>query len=703
MKTKLSVLIISMFAAVSAFAAGDIYEIRPCDEYGLNVGAYTTADKPLGSGTSNLYFNVRLQLRGGGANPNRTALRRQFKLDYYNPTAPWNKIWDDVNNPLKIGIYVSGNLRTASLQRMVPNTLSGTNFFDCVFMYKPQPGDLALPVRLAVEDADGKVFPADENDSFVKYHFENDTIWSVNYYDLDDPGRDGPAVWKFIADSDAHPSGKLPDGTTDVIKYGREEKFSLANAGIYVKTVDFEGSAEEEWAKPGEYWREVPKGDELELAIKVDSEATGAAGDTTYYVWSMDETAVKVVGGETYSLVTGIVEGAEITMDVQIGTLTIKGGSVSANFTVLGVESNRIANVVLSPWKGFKYSKYLGERLGDYIEIPVKCGPPPVPSVQLSFDKDKPSAASGKKLPSPVNPSTNFVDRATEKIPLYVTLTKESDTPVTVLIKVRYEADEAVDPIAGKFMALSSNGDEFSASDVYATNVTFTVEEMARGELQKTLYIYPLGGNPDTKSQGIGFYPVLPDPVADAMYEKGDRALLQINSLHTPVIMLPKNDTDYGIVSGAAGEGFDVSLLVNDCYRDMVNTNGFTVTFGGALKGQPATNIVFTAGEQFDLTLTGYDKKKEGPQTGTIKIAERTFTVAQKGIGFSVEYEDIVFGTDGDQGSFSVVPAETAEWEAVADVSWIRFMYGIEHTESSPEPENYRSLCFCSRSGYYQS
>ena len=622
MKTKLTALIISTFAAVSAFAAGDIYEIRPCDEYGLNVGAYTTADKPLGSGTSNLYFNVRLQLRGGGANPNRTALRRQFKLDYYNPTAPWQEIYDDVNNPLKIGIYVSGNLRTASLQRMVPNTLSGTNFFDCVFMYKPQPGDLALPVRLAVEDADGKVFPADENDSFVKYHFENDTIWSVNYYDLDDPGRDGPAVWKFIADSDAHPSGKLPDGTTDVIKYGREEKFSLANAGIYVKTVDFEGSAEEEWAKPGEYWREVPKGDELELAIKVDSEATGAAGDTTYYVWSMDETAVKIVGGETYPVVTNILAGAEIAMDVQVGTLTIKGGSVSANFTVLGVESNRIANVVLSPWKGFKYSKYLGERLGDYIEIPVKCGPPPVPSVQLSFDKDKPSAASGKKLPSPVNPSTNFVDRATEKIPLYVTLTKESDTPVTVLIKVRYEADEAVDPIAGKFMALSSNGDEFSASDVYATNVTFTVEEMARGELQKTLYIYPLGGNPDTKSQGIGFYPVLPDPAADAMYEKGDRALLQINSLHTPVIMLPKNDTDYGIVSGAAGEGFDVSLLVNDCYRDMVNTNGFTVTFGGALKGQPATNIVFTAGEQFDLTLTGYDKKKEGPQTGTIKIAE---------------------------------------------------------------------------------
>ena len=620
MKTKLTALIISTFAAVSAFAAGDIYEIRPCDEYGLNVGAYTTADNPLGSGTSNLYFNVRLQLRGGGSNPNMYGLKRQFKLDYYNPTAPWQQIYDDVNNPLKIGIYVSGKLRTASLQRMVPNTLSGTNFFDCVFMYKPQAGDLALPVRLAVEDADGNVFPADENDSFVKYHFENDTIWSVNYYDDDDPARSGPAVWKFSALSDQHPGGKRPNGST--AGYIPEEKFSLANAGIYVKTVDFEGSAEEEWAKPGEYWREVPKGDELELAIKVDSEATGAAEDTTYYVWSMDETAVKIVGGETYSVVTDIVAGVEVAMDVQVGTLTIKGGSVSANFTVFGVESNRIANVVMSPWKGFKYSKYLSERLGDYIEIPVKCGPPPVPSVQLSFDKEKPSAASGKKLPSPVNPSTNFVDRATEKIPLYVTLTKESDTPVTVLIKVRYEANEAVDPIAEQFMALSSNGDEFSASDVYATNVTFTVEEMARGELQKTLYIYPLGGNPDTKSQGIGFYPVLPDPAADAMYEKGDRALLQINSLHTPVIMLPKNDTDYGIVSGAAGEGFDVSLLVNDCYRDMVNTNGFTVTFGGALKGQPATNIVFTAGEQFDLTLTGYDKKKEGPQTGTIKITE---------------------------------------------------------------------------------
>ena len=96
MKTKLSVLI-SMFAAASVFAAGDIYEIRPCTENGVNTSPYATYENPLGSGTSNIYFNVRLKLRGDGNNPNRDDLRRKYTLECWDPTATYQEIYDAVN------------------------------------------------------------------------------------------------------------------------------------------------------------------------------------------------------------------------------------------------------------------------------------------------------------------------------------------------------------------------------------------------------------------------------------------------------------------------------------------------------------------------------------------------------------------------------------------------------------------------------
>ena len=62
---------------------------------------------------------------------------------------------------------------------------------------------------------------------------------------------------------------------------------------------------------------------------------------------------------------------------------------------------------------------------------------------------------------------------------------------------------------------------------------------------------------------------------------------------------------------------------------------------------------------------------------GTVKIAERTFTVAQKGRGFTIDSEDgVVFDADGGIESFTVAPDGDMSWEAVASDSWITFLYG---------------------------
>ena len=77
------------------------------------------------------------------------------------------------------------------------------------------------------------------------------------------------------------------------------------------------------------------------------------------------------------------------------------------------------------------------------------------------------------------------------------------------------------------------------------------------------------------------------------------------------------------------------------------------------------------------VTLQASPNGTINARSGTVKIAERLFNVAQKGRGFTIDYDDgVVFGTDGDMDSFSVYPDGDMEWEAVASDTWIQFMYG---------------------------
>lgn len=77
------------------------------------------------------------------------------------------------------------------------------------------------------------------------------------------------------------------------------------------------------------------------------------------------------------------------------------------------------------------------------------------------------------------------------------------------------------------------------------------------------------------------------------------------------------------------------------------------------------------------VTLQATPNGTINARSGTVKIAERFFTVAQKGRGFTVDCDDgVVFSMDGDMDSFSVYPDGDMSWEAVASDSWIQFMYG---------------------------
>ena len=117
---------------------GDIYEIRPCDEYGKLV-TRTAADEPITSGT--LYFNMRL-------------VSRQWD------DCHWQKLTNSVDNPLQLGIFVNGKETYADYHTAFKN---GDQFTDFIFKYEVKSGDIAMPVVLAVGDR-GSARPANSLD-----------------------------------------------------------------------------------------------------------------------------------------------------------------------------------------------------------------------------------------------------------------------------------------------------------------------------------------------------------------------------------------------------------------------------------------------------------------------------------------------------------------------------------------------------------
>ena len=82
MKTKLWSILCSVFATATALAAGDIYEILPCDQYGKKRGPYATYADPITTVSADSYFfTLRLQVRNSALqDPNKMGLKRYFKL-----------------------------------------------------------------------------------------------------------------------------------------------------------------------------------------------------------------------------------------------------------------------------------------------------------------------------------------------------------------------------------------------------------------------------------------------------------------------------------------------------------------------------------------------------------------------------------------------------------------------------------------------
>ena len=375
---KLIALAAGLASGLPALAAGDyVFEISPCTSYGTRTSAYTTYDKPMGAGQE-IYFSLRLV--------DETYNQGTHQPWYPDVTSVGSTNVMLASFPLRIGIYVSGktsagDVRFADLIGWSIDETTG--FTDLFFKYTTQVGDFATPMRLALADTAGNPVPAGI-ESGVTYYL--DPLTKAN--------------WQFSNGNGSH-LHELTWCDTAEIRMTKESDAvwgnnrTLEKCGFYVQTIGFDPVTFSD-----DIWRSIYKGSSkaekaqpVRLATTVDNAKVTSA--VSFYVWSLDESVFRVVSDDTETIYPPNDEGTRGTgiPNTHIGTVTFEGGSLTANFSLWGVECTNTAALVMSPYKGYTYAT-TGQIITNHIETVVQCTGPQPPHVEISCADDSVYAVS---------------------------------------------------------------------------------------------------------------------------------------------------------------------------------------------------------------------------------------------------------------------------------------------------------------------
>ncbi len=539
MKKKLITLVISaalgFFAGFSVkAAAGDIYDICPCDVNGMDLpGALTDYAHPLDAG-SDIYFKVRLIARQ--ANGNRWYIKYLGLGDDITMNALY---------PMQIGIYVSGRREYATL---VEQREAGNFTTELIFKYVTKPGDFAMPIRLATEGG-----PAGDDGSSGAYVFNpNRDFWDFRFDETTDNG-DGTVTTNTVACS------WLITSAPSLVETGvtRRNDFSLEKCGFYVKTVDFSPDPES-----ADYWRSIHENSTITGGGTVPKLVASAGPEeaVTLYVWSENEDVFYV---NTDNVVDMRVNAQGDIESRHVGTVTFTGGQVTKDFSIVGATGGegRTANIVLSAYPQYNFSAKTEKLLQDFLTAKVKCIEALPPSVVVECDRTT-AYASG--------------DYTTYAAVLNVYLSQAYENPIDVSITPEFTDGSGAD--WKQYLRFSTTSDTIDEPMADGSDATIpTVRIPAESTDKQTIYVFALRA--DTHTLGgakVKFQSAIVDnPAADAaITEKGSKS---INiAAETTAIIAPAEGSK--AVSTTCNDEYPFTIAVSDTFADTHDsTTGYRI------------------------------------------------------------------------------------------------------------------------------
>ena len=549
MKKLLKTAAFAMFAAAGAdaFASGtngDIYEFRPCTYDGTSREAWATAAEPLGSGVTT-YFKMRL------IQATNNVASTTWYTDF---TGYGSEELAKLLFPLEIGIYVSGELRYASLVDTKVNSPSA-GFTELVFAYKTEPGDFAMPVVLATKE--GK--PATTSSTSAEFLFNR--TGPTGYWSITNQEGQECNLWQWSP----NPPYSMPVTPPD----GNRMGMTLKEAGIYVKTIDFDSSWESAADSTDPLWRSVHEGSEITVGATPSLEAIAATSNSvTLYVWSTDDRVVKVKGGTPTDIVFGYESdgytATPVTTNTLVGTVTIAGGRTSQDFEITGVSTNvnnGRCSLILSQWPNFTYPTGTYARDVDYIEVPVKCVEALPTTLIVEADRSTAYAAVG----------TGWRTHAAV-LDVYLSQPLEEDIDVTITPSIAGQAGlDMADYV--KFSKSAANVNTIAA---LSDTVTITIPAgQQRSTANPKVYVYCLRGDSYTSGGStIDFAPSIPEAqkastglTSDDRFQPTGIEVVANN----PEFVSPASGTEIG---ATAGVGQEIEIELADTYADQQISSG---------------------------------------------------------------------------------------------------------------------------------
>lgn len=564
----LAVSAITTFASAAALPSkGNIYSIFPEPEAEHGESAKLVAgDK--------VRFVVRMLAYNGSEGAPAAWGRQHIGVG--------SEILDDVTNPLKLGLIVSGKLVEAEIIDVEPiavvsgaSTVYPCTDLHCVYTVKN--GDLALPVQLALKGSTKNnplYVKSDAATDSTEYFLFNNDKWALQ---ATIGGDTATAGMYFCSDADANMAASVWEtiGT-------RVSDYDLTQADFRVNTLNFDNSS---------YTVENTS----VLTGNIVLNGANTTESQTVYAWVKNESVAKMVGDDVNEvLVDGIVR--------QVKTIKFPAGVTSRPFTVLGLANSGSDEIILSSTQGLRRNA-AGDILEMYLSVPVNGAPPPPPSVKLSFKEADPSAIE-KTIDTPV-----LFDKISGT-PVYVTINPATST--NFKLKIAHTCGQ-LDPIAEGNIAMSQTGTPRSTFD----GTVYDEISIAAGQTSAVFYVYPLGGTDETASDGIVFTPVLPGTVTG--YETQNATLILKND-HKPVVVQPEipegaDAYDCGVVETT---GFELPLTVKDCYRDLQSSFNIKISYSNSKS--MTTNVTFKTGAQ-TIFVKDYGSK-DGPRTADVRVTE---------------------------------------------------------------------------------
>ena len=619
-KTLKAVAMACIVGAAALVHGGDIISIDVLEDYPYSMSnggkKYPNSDMPHSIGET---VSIRIRLVN-----NDLGLRAQAYPWEFMSLSSSGSSW--LMAP-RLGLSVGGVPRYATMVSCLPTRVTTKEsekcFTDLVFEYTVRPGDLAQPLKLLNRDMREAV----EGDEYLvvmpsaNSHFYN----VVDSSDSTDVQRD--AVFSFCDETTrTQVIGHYPPADAAADERGTPtEDYTLAGAGVYIKTIDFDSDYVDTAADPY-VWRTIAQGSSKSKkngnpSIVVDAAADfEGSGSATMYVWSENDDIITPVGAKS-------VDGSSR----KALPITISTGDTHKSFILkaTGTEGQG-AWIYMSSAPTNMYGT-AGELIKNTVSRYVMIGEPEKPSVSVTFRGNSWTETTAK----------NGYMEADYPVEMAITLSETFDEDVTVTLTPVLDNDGTnIDVYANHVIATAPSAGLGNGWQLATNSVTFARNE----EVEKFLYVYPLGatkGSARNGGTGIEFRITVEPATANAHFVTKTPGVLYVNPA-APNVIDPVSGQAYEFTAGKAR---DIAISVDDSCRNMRNLDGADeVVYAG-------TNYYSVVWERNDDTSTSTMEWK-----GLVPDSDGNLTLKSVKYPNSGTYLTSQITVTGPEGRKTVIP-----------------------------------------------